>query len=73
VDQPVERPHIRRLSGVATPLRHRVNTPFLTDKLVEGTGHAVEQDRADVLSQREAWFEGQPDLDPARLVFIDET
>ena len=22
---------------------------------------------------REAWFETQPDLDPARLVFIDET
>jgi len=22
---------------------------------------------------REAWFEGQPDLDPARLVFLDET
>lgn len=22
---------------------------------------------------REAWFEGQPDLDPDRLVFIDET
>lgn len=22
---------------------------------------------------RQAWFEGQPDLDPARLVFIDET
>lgn len=22
---------------------------------------------------REAWFEGQPDLDPARLIFIDET
>ena len=26
-----------------------------------------------MLSQREAWFEGQLDLDPARLVFIDET
>ena len=23
--------------------------------------------------RREAWFEGQPDLDPGRLVFIDET
>ena len=22
---------------------------------------------------REVWFEGQPDLDPARLVFLDET
>ncbi len=26
-----------------------------------------------VLAQREAWFEAQPDLDPAKLVFIDET
>jgi len=25
------------------------------------------------LEQREAWFEGQLDLDPERLVFIDET
>ncbi len=22
---------------------------------------------------REAWFEGQPDLDPSKLIFIDET
>jgi hypothetical protein len=36
-------------------------------------GHAVEQDRLDVLSQREAWFDGQLDLDPKRLVFINET
>ena len=26
-----------------------------------------------MLSRREAWFEGQLDLDPARLVFLDET
>jgi transposase len=25
------------------------------------------------LKQRQAWFDGQPDLDPDRLVFIDET
>ncbi len=25
------------------------------------------------MSKRRAWFEAQPDLDPARLVFIDET
>jgi transposase len=37
------------------------------------TAHAAEQDRADVLVAREAWFNGQLDLDPARLVFIDET
>ena len=35
------------------------------------TAHASEQDRPDVLKRREAWFEAQPDLDPARLVFID--
>jgi transposase len=37
------------------------------------TAHASEQDRPDVLKQREEWFEGQVDLDPAKLVFIDET
>ncbi|MGU3541016.1 IS630 family transposase [Methylobacterium sp. A54F] len=37
------------------------------------TAHATEQDRPDVKAAREAWFEGQPDLDPARLVFLDET
>ena len=35
--------------------------------------HAAEQDRADVLRRRWAWFKGQLDLDSARLVFIDET
>ncbi len=37
------------------------------------SGHASEQDRADVREAREAWFEGQPELDPERLIFIDET
>jgi transposase len=37
------------------------------------TAHATEQDRPDVLSRRWAWFEGQIDLDPERLVFVDET
>ena len=36
------------------------------------TGHAAEQDRVDILSQREAWFDGQLNLDPKRLVLIDE-
>ena len=35
--------------------------------------HAPEQDRPDILKRRKAWFEGQLDLDPDRLVFIDET
>jgi transposase len=37
------------------------------------TGHASEQEREDVKASREAWFEGQLDLDPTKLVFIDET
>jgi transposase len=37
------------------------------------SAHASEQDRPDVLEQREAWFEGQLDLDPNKLVFVDET
>jgi len=34
---------------------------------------ASEQERPDVVLQREAWFEGQLDLDPDRLVFVDES
>lgn len=37
------------------------------------TAHAAEQDRPDVQARRRAWFESQLDLDPERLVFIDET
>jgi transposase len=37
------------------------------------TAHAAEQDRPDVLKRREDWFDNQLDLDPVRLVFIDET
>lgn len=37
------------------------------------TLHAAEQDRPDVKAAREAWRENQASLDPARLVFIDET
>ena len=35
-------------------------------------GHAAEQDRPDLLSARQAWFDSRLDLDPERLVFIDE-
>jgi len=35
--------------------------------------HASEQERADVAEARERWRQDQPKLDPARLVFIDET
>ncbi len=37
------------------------------------TAHAAEQDRPDVAVRRLAWLARQPDLDPCRLVFIDET
>lgn len=41
--------------------------------LSKKTAHALEQERPDLLKRRQDWFEGQLDLDPARLVFIDET
>ena len=34
---------------------------------------ARQQDRPDILKRREDWFDGQLDLDPERLVFVDET
>jgi transposase len=37
------------------------------------TVHAAEQERPDVAEARVAWKDDQPFLDPARLVFIDET
>jgi hypothetical protein len=37
------------------------------------SAHAAEQQRPDILKRREAWFESQLDLDPKKLVFIDET
>jgi len=43
------------------------------DHAQKKTAHASEQDRPDVLKRREDWFDGQLDLDPERLVFLDET
>jgi hypothetical protein len=37
------------------------------------TAHASEQQRTDVLCRRRAWFDGRLDLEPERLIFIDET
>lgn len=37
------------------------------------TAHAAEQQRPNVLRRRRSWFDGQLDLDPERLIFIDET
>ncbi len=43
------------------------------DHVQKKSAHAAEQDRPDILKRREAWFEGQLDLDPEKLVFIDES
>jgi transposase len=43
------------------------------DDIQKKTAHAAEQQRPDVLARRQLWFNGQPDLDPERLIFIDET
>ena len=43
------------------------------DHAQKKSAHAAEQDRPDVLARRQAWFEGQLDLDPEQLIFIDET
>src|SRR3954470_9023220 len=37
------------------------------------SAHAAEQNRPDVREEREGWFEGQLDLDPEKLVFVDES
>jgi transposase len=49
-----------------------VSRPLWSD-LQKKTAHASEQDRADIKEQREAWFDSQLDLDPEKLIFIDET
>jgi transposase len=43
------------------------------DHAQKKSAHAAEQDRPDLLRRRKAWFGDQTDLDPERLVFIDET
>ena len=40
---------------------------------IKKTLHASEQDRPDVQADRTLWKEGQAFLDPAKLVFLDET
>ena len=50
-----------------------MQTLFQQAHAQQKTAHASEQDRPDIVRRREAWFEGQLDLDPARLVVIDET
>ena len=47
--------------------------PPSPDHAQKKTAHAAEQDRPDILKRRQDWFERQLDLDPERLVFLDET
>ena len=64
------------LAGARTAVRLRHVVAVLPPPRLDAqkkTAHAAEQDRADVLTRRQAWFDGQTDLDPERLVFIDET
>ncbi|MBS7670972.1 hypothetical protein KIH45_14595 [Croceicoccus sp. 1NDH52] len=57
--------------------RRRIETTYrffvVTGSRAKKTGHAIEQDRPKVLRQREHWFGSQIDLEPERLVFIEET
>jgi len=54
----------RRRSGISSSARASAS---------KKTAHAAEQERPDVAQRRLAWLNGQSDLDPTRLVFIDET
>lgn len=62
-----------RVRGLPASAQHHVRLlPAPRRDARKKTVHAAEEDRADVAEQREAWFEGRPDLDPERLVLIDE-
>lgn len=37
------------------------------------SAYALEQDRPDILKRRRIWFDRQLDLDPEKLILIDET
>ena len=37
------------------------------------SAYATEQERPDVVEEREDWFDGQLDLDPEKLLFVDES
>jgi hypothetical protein len=37
------------------------------------SAHAFEQERPDVVARHQVWFDAQPELDPEKLIFIDET
>jgi transposase len=63
----------RKAVGADQPQRLERLASRLRLDVQKKSAHALEQDRPDILKRRRDWFEGQLDLDPARLVFIDET
>ena len=60
------RPFVQHLGAVALLRPKR-------DHAKKKSAHAAEQERPDILKRRREWFECQLDLDPEKLVFIDET
>ena len=72
-------PPLRRLAAIsslaasASDSARSSASSLDTTSRAKKTAHASEQDRPDVSQRREAWFAGQLDLDPERLIFIDET
>jgi transposase len=66
---------VNALRAKACRLRFRPCGGFssVADTRGKKTAHASEQERPDVKRRREDWFDDQLDLDPDRLIFIDET
>src|SRR3954467_1190621 len=64
----VEEKGVRASTGTIWTFLDRCGLTFKKKSL-----HASEQDRPDVVERREDWFEAQLDLDPAKLVFVDES
>src|SRR5271156_6953531 len=65
-----------RVEGARRRRRYRHALAVLhasQDHAQKKSAHAAEQRRSAVNAAREAWFEGQLELDPTRIVFIDET
>ena len=65
-----------RLAETGLPFGFGASRSFfknIRDHAGRKPAHVAEHSRPDVLRDRRAWCRGQLDLDPARLVFIDET
>jgi transposase len=71
LNEMVERLSAEHSVRISRSLERLASRPRLD--IQKKSAHALEQDRPDVLKRRRDWFDGQLDLDPAKLVFIDET